>query len=222
VRVARVPRSGAGAHVTIGRRAVMAGAAGALLAARVARADDAVDALFARVAGARASMRTLEGPFTQVRTIGLLATDVKSTGTFALVRPDRLRWELAPPDSVVFWMVPEGLAYRSAQGSGRMPAATPRIAAMLDDLRTLLGGDLSHLHARWDLRVARDDASGAEIDATARTPDAPLKSFQFTLAPDLVRPVRALLVEGPHDRTAIDFGALRVNAPLDGARMRAP
>jgi hypothetical protein len=201
---------------------VLVGAAGALIAARTARADDAVDSLFGRVARARSSMRTLQGPFTQVRTIGLLATDVKSTGTLALVRPDRLRWELAPPDSVVFWMLPEGLAYRSAQGTGRVPSATPRIAAMLDDLRTLLGGDLSRLRARWDLRVARDDASGAELAATARTPDAPLKSFQFTLAPDLVRPVRALLVEGPHDRTAIDFGALQVDAPVDDAKMRAP
>jgi len=208
--------------VRLGRRAVLAGTAGALIVAQTARADDAVDSLFGRVARARSSMRTLQGPFTQVRTIGLLATDVKSTGALALVRPDRLRWELAPPDSVVFWMLPEGLAYRSAQGTGRVPSATPRIAAMLDDLRTLLGGDLSHLRARWDLRVARDDASGAELAATARTADAPLKSFQFTLAPDLVRPVRALLVEGPHDRTAIDFGALQVDAPVDDAKMRAP
>jgi hypothetical protein len=206
----------------LGRRALLAGAAGAMLAPRVARADDAVDALFARVARARSAVHTLQGPFTQVRTIGLLATDVRSTGTLALVRPDRLRWELAPPDSVVFWMLPEGLAYRSAEGTGRIPSATPRIAAMLDDLRTLLGGDLSRLRARWDLRVARDDASGAELAATARTPDAPLKSFQFTLAPDLVRPVRALLIEGPHDRTAIDFGALQVDAPVDDAKMRAP
>lgn len=204
------------------RRALLAGTAGALLAPRAARADDAVDALFARVGRARAPMRTLQGPFTQVRTIGLLATDVKSTGTFALVRPDRLRWELAAPDSVVFWMLPEGLAYRSAEGSGRLPSATPRIAAMLDDVRTLLGGDLSHLRSRWDLRVSRDDPSGAELAATARTPDAPIKSFAFTLAPDLLRPVRALLVEGPHDRTAIDFGSLQVNAPVDDAQMRAP
>ncbi len=206
----------------LGRRAVIAGTAGALLAARTARAEDAVDALFARVAHARSSVRTLQGPFTQVRTIGLLATDVKSTGTLALVRPDRLRWELAPPDSIVFWMLPEGLAYRSAQGTGRLPSATPRIAAMLDDLRTMLGGDLSHLRSRWDLRVTRDDPSGAELAAAARRPDAPLKSFTFSLAPDLVRPVRALLVEGPHDRTAIDFGALRVDAPVDDAQMRAP
>jgi hypothetical protein len=217
VKAAGMPRS----EMTIGRRAVIAGAAGVLLVARTARAEDAVDSLLARVARARSATRTLQGPFTQVRTIGLLATDVRSTGTLAMVRPDRLRWELAPPDSVVFWMLPDGLAYRSAQGAGGIPSATARLAAMLDDLRTLLGGDLTRLRTRWDLRITRDDASGAELAATARTPDAPLKSFQFTLASDLVRPVRALLVEGPHDRTAIDFGALRVDAPIDDAQMRA-
>ncbi len=93
---------------------------------------------------------------------------------------------------------------------------------MLGDLAPSSAETFSQLRARWDLRVARDDASGAELAATARTPDAPLKSFQFILAPDLVRPLRALLVEGPHDRTAIDFGALQVDAPVEDAKMRAP
>lgn len=184
---------------------------------------DAMDSLLARIAAARAGVRTLKGPFTQTRTIGLLATDVRSTGTLTLVRPDRLRWELSPPDAITFWIGPEGLAYRDAHGQARMPAGTAKMTGALDDLRTLLGGDPSRLRERWDLRVVRDDATGAEIEATPRrAPGSSLQSLRFALAPDLVRPARAVLIEGPRDRTVIEFGALVVDAPVDADSMRPP
>ena len=136
-----------------------------------------------RIARARAPVHTLQGPFTQTRTIGLLATDVRSTGTLILVRPDRLRWELAAPDSATFFVGPEGLSYRGP--SGRPSAVPPnaRIAGALDDLRTLLGGDLGRLRERWDLRLLRDDATGTELQATPRAA-SPLRSMQFALAAD--------------------------------------
>ena len=163
----------------------------------------------------------MQGPFTQTRTIGLLATDVRSTGALILVRPDRLRWELAAPDDVTFFVGPEGLSYRGAHGSGSQLPPDARIAGALDDLRTLLGGDLTRLRERWDLKLLRDDASGAELEATPRaTAPSPLRSMRFALARDLVRPTRAVLVEGPRDRTIIDFGALVVDAPVDPAKMR--
>src|SRR5271169_4811635 len=128
----------------LSRRAMLAGTA-MLALTRAARAADPVDDVLARIARARASVRTLQGPFVQTRTIGLLATDVRSTGTLTMVRPDRLRWELAPPDDVTFWIGPQGLAYRSAHGQARVPAATARVAGALDDLRALLGGDPASL-----------------------------------------------------------------------------
>jgi hypothetical protein len=205
----------------LSRRALLGAAISAVCAPALARADDALEGLLTRVARARAPVRTLQGPFVQTRTIGLLATDVRSNGTLVLVRPDRLRWELAPPDAVTFFVGPEGLAYRSARGEGRMPAGNARIAGALDDLRTLLGGDLSRLRDRWDLRVVRDDAAGAEMEAIARPgASSQLQSIRFTLGADLVRPASALLVEGPHDRTRIDFGALVVNGVVDPARVR--
>ncbi|HEY8039232.1 MAG TPA: outer membrane lipoprotein carrier protein LolA [Polyangiaceae bacterium] len=214
--------------MTLSRRALLA--ASPLLALlpllpRRARAGDGdpLDDLLARIARARAPLRTLQGPFTQTRAIGLLATEVRSTGTLTLVRPDRLRWELAPPDDVVFTVGPEGLAYKSAHGQGRLSAASARIPGALDDLRTLLGDDLGKLRERWTLRVLRDDATGAELEATRRavTTGAP-RTMRFALGPDLVRPTHVVLVEGPRDRTTIDFGALVVDAPVDPARMRLP
>jgi hypothetical protein len=177
--------------------------------------------LLARIAKARGPVQTIRGPFTQTRTIGLLAADVHSRGTMALVRPDRLRWQLYPPDDVTFWVGADGLAYRSAHGQGKLPDAGVRVAAALDDMRTLLGGDLHRLTERWSLRVLRDDASGAELEATARAPGlASVRQMQFALAADLVRPTRAVLIETARDRTTIEFGLLTVNEPIADADMR--
>jgi hypothetical protein len=204
------------------RRAVLAASA-ALLASRVARADDPATDALTRISKARASVRSLEGPFTQKRTIGLLVTDVRSHGTLTLVRPDRLRWELGAPDSVTFWVGPEGIAYRSAHGHGRLAIPGVRIAAALDDLRTLLGGDLLKLQERWSFRVLRDDGDGAELEATARAPtNGGIRTMRFALAVDLIRPVRTVLVEGSRDRTEIEFGESTVNGPIDEVAMRPP
>jgi hypothetical protein len=203
------------------RRALLGGSALAVLAPRIAIAGDPLDDLLARVARARAPVHTLRGPFTQTRTIGLLAVDVRSTGTLVLVRPDRMRWNLAPPDEASFFVGPEGLAYRAAHSPARAIPPDPRFAGALDDLRTLLGGDLSRLRERWDLRLVRDDASGAALEATPRAgASSPVRSIGFSLAPDLIRPSRAVLVEGPHDRTVIEFGTLVVDAAVDPATMR--
>jgi hypothetical protein len=139
------------------------------------------------------------------------------------LHPDRLRWELAPPDAVTFWIGPEGVSYRSASGEGRAPVSSVRFAAALEDLRTLLGGDLGQLRARWDLRARQDDAGDVEVEATVGADaGAPLRSARVLLAADLVRPRRVILSESARDNTRIDFGALVVNATIEEARMRPP
>lgn len=211
------------------RRTFLA-AAGALLAfGRRADAEGApLDDLLARIARARASVKTLVGPFTQVRKIGLLAAEVRSQGTMTLVFPDKLRWELAPPDEVVYWITRDGLAYRSRSGQGRLSndaqtAAGVRVGTALADLRTVLGGDIAKLRPRFDLKTVSTDDGTAAFEAVARaSAGSRIQRISFALAADLVRPVRATIAEGPRDVTNITFGALKVDAPVDPAAMRGP
>ena len=64
----------------LSRRSLLAASA-VLLATRAARASSSIDDVLARIAKARFPVRTLKGPFTQTRTIGLLSTDVRSVGS---------------------------------------------------------------------------------------------------------------------------------------------
>jgi len=181
-----------------------------------------VERALASVAQARASLRTLTGPFTQSRSIGMLAAKVRSTGTLTLVRPDRLRWELAAPDDVVYWVTPEGLAYRSRRGTDT------KAAPALGDLRILLGGDLSQLEARYVLTVSGEEDGPLTFDATPRllatgtAATGTAAHLTFTLAKDRAIPVSATIVEGPRDRTEITFGALAKNVTVDPALVRPP
>ncbi len=187
----------------------------------LARADETTDVL-RDVAKARSKLRTLVARFTQVRALSLFATTVTSQGELSLVRPDRLRWELFEPDAITYWVGPEGLAYRSKAGAGKVsPGEAGPLGAVLADLLTVLGGDLARLRDRYDVSAARVDG-GARVTATPK--DDKLKKLvsrlTLELAPGLVVPRKFELFERGDDRSTIAFEAARLDEPIDPKRMR--
>jgi hypothetical protein len=211
----------------LGRREAVGGLSALWLFTGRADADDCppdrLEKALTGIAHARASVTTLTGPFTQERRIGLLAAKVRSMGTLTLVRPDRLRWELAPPDDTVYWVVPEGLAYQNKTGQGHIESAGNRIAAALEDMRILLGGDLTRLRTRYELRGICLGDDPIVFEAVPK-PGQPwtAKKIVFSLEADLVSPKSAVIVEGPRDQTDITFGLMQKNVPVDPGRMRPP
>ena len=130
-------------------------------------------AQLARLKKARATLKTLSTSFTQERTIGLLATRVKSKGRITIVQPNRLRWELKPPDEVVYWIGPEGVAIGTKEGVSRIgKRAAGRFAAVLGDLMQLLAGDIKGLQKRYALTI---DSAPQFVTVHARPTDPELK-----------------------------------------------
>lgn len=193
--------------------------------ARRARADAPLDQALADIAKARAKIETLQGPFTQERTIALLASKVKSTGKLYLVRPDRLRWELDPPDAAVYWVLPDGLAYKTKSGSGKIAKnAQGPMGGVLGDLLVLLGGDLATLKARYDLTLVKRDATGCVIHAVPKD-KALAKTTQrveLGMSADLATMTRVSIVEKGNDRSDVTFGALVRNAKIDPKLVAGP
>jgi outer membrane lipoprotein-sorting protein len=178
-----------------------------------------LDALLSEIAKARKGVRTMRASFTQERTLALLATSVKSTGELAYVAPDRLRWELAPPDDVVYFIGPEGLSYRTRSSKATVPSAGANVSRALADLRALLGGDLALLKDRYVLSGSRG-ASDVEVSGVARDKAASVTAFTMTLDRTLVLPLRARLLEGKSDAIDIAFSNPQLNVPIDPALMR--
>jgi outer membrane lipoprotein-sorting protein len=183
----------------------------------------ALDDVLARIAQARASLKTLVGPFTQERKIGLLATKVASTGKLTLALPDKLRWELFAPDAIVYWIAAGGLAYKSTNGGGRLPSVVGSAAAALDDLRILLAGDLALLRSRHELHLVAATPTETILDAFPRADaGASTARITFTLGADLAKPKKVLIAFGPKDRTEIVFGALERDVTVDPQLFRPP
>jgi len=192
-----------------------------MFATTVAFGDD--DKL-AAVARARAGVKTLVGPFTQVATIGLLRSQQQSSGTLYLQYPSRIRWELGPPDSVTYWVAPEGLAYRGAHGSGRVAPSSSQ-QADVDALRSILAGDPAALRARFDVKEIPSDTGGPAFECTAKANPMgtnPLKKLTFWLDADLVRPRKATIVYDNRNQTQITFGELKRDQPIDPALLVLP
>ncbi len=190
-----------------------------LLPAPVVHAAD----LLERIVQARSTMRTLRARFTQDRTIGLLASSISSRGDLILVRPDRLRWHLDPPDEITWWVSRNTLSYASSNSRGTVTRdAAGAMAALLDDLLAVLGGDVALLQARYriDVRSGPDDA--VVVSAVPVDPDVARRArrITLTLAPDLVRPRQIVLEETEEDQSSIRFSDVRINEPVDPAIMR--
>lgn len=178
-----------------------------------------LDALLAEIARARRDVKTLRASFTQERRITLLAATVTSRGELTVAAPDRLRWDLAPPDDVVYFVGPEGLSYRTKRSSATVPAAGANVARALGDLRALLAGDLGALRERYVLSAARGPAD-VEIAGEARDEAASIRAFTLLLDKGLVVPLRARLLEGKRDSVDLVFTNAVVNGPVDPARLR--
>jgi outer membrane lipoprotein-sorting protein len=178
-----------------------------------------LDGALGEIARARKELRTLRASFTQERKITLLATTVKSKGELTFATPDRLRWDLAPPDDIAYFVGPEGLAYRTKTGGASIPASGANIGKALVDLRALLGGDLNALRERYVLGGSRSPAD-VEITGVAKDPKASVRAFTLVLDKNLVAPLRAKLAEGKTDTIDIVFSNVVVNGPIDPARLR--
>ncbi len=203
--------AGAGAFATIAMIAPVA------IASEV---DDALD----KITKARAKIKTLMAPFKQTRVIGLLASEVKSTGKLTLVRPDRLRWQLLPPDDVTYWIGPEGLAMKNKDGVTKIgKASANKFAAVLGDLMIMLGGDMKKLKARYQLSVVKD-GDKLEITAKPKAKDVKKHIAQLKLLTDsdasVVRTVE--IHEKNGDASVIVFGTYTKNAKVADKDMKPP
>lgn len=178
--------------------------------------------LLEEVASARKEIQTLVATFEQVRRIELLATDVRSRGKMTLVRPNRLRWELFAPDSMTYWVGPEGLAFSTGSSHGAVdPSSAGPIGNVMNDLLTFFGGDLRSLHSRYELNATRSEER-VQIEARPRDPSLQkvMRKLKVVLAPDRVSPVHVTIEESETDSIFVRFLKVERNVTVDPSLMR--
>ena len=210
------------------RTLLVAGAAAcaAMVLGRAALAGPLEDSL-AKLMQARAKLKTLQASFRQKRVIGLLASEVESKGSMIFVRPDRLRWQLDPPDSVTYWIGPEGFAMATANGVIKVgKSSAGRFGAVLGDVLTLLGGDLKKLGERYELAVTEADgaltlSAKPRADRNAEVAKQ-LSELSMEFGPELWMVKRMAIVERNGDRSNILFDGLKRDLAVPPDQMKPP
>lgn len=178
------------------------------------------------VTDARRGLKSVVAKFTQTRSVGLLATDVKSSGTMTIVTPDRLRWELAAPDAITYWIGPEGIAYRTDKGVVKAgKEAAGRFGAVLGDLLVFMGGDMAALAPRYRITAPSRDKDGTlHLVAEPKTDDVKklVKVVRIDTTPDLWAVSKVEIEEAGGDKSAITFGPSQRDPKIDPTTMRPP
>jgi outer membrane lipoprotein-sorting protein len=208
------------------KRRTFLAAAAVLLAPSVARAD-AVDDALARIAKARTGLGSLRATFTQKRVIKLMATAIESSGRVAVVRPDRLRWDLEPPDAVTYWIGPEGLTMKNAEGVTKIDKnSTDRFASVIADLLVMLGGDLRTLRERYGIEVQEKAVDGGSQLTLTLRPTGKLKKtiekVKLVAGPDLSILKGVSIHEKNGDSSKILFKSFAKNPEIDPDEMKPP
>jgi outer membrane lipoprotein-sorting protein len=204
------------------RTFVLLGAAAPVWVSGVARADATDDAL-AAVTAARKDVKTLVARFTQIRKVGLLAEEVKSTGELIAVMPDQLRWELFAPDAITFWVSKKGIVYKDAKGKvGKAPKDA--LGTLLPDLITFVGGDIGSLRSRYDITASQKSDGAVEIGAVPKNDEAKKVFKRLDVVTNAQRwgIAKIVITEPNGDGSTITFEANKKNEKVDAAKMKPP
>jgi outer membrane lipoprotein carrier protein len=179
-----------------------------------------------RLAAANRHVRTLEARFVQRKHLALFKTAVTSKGRVLFQRPDRIRWEVLPPDASV-------LVFRGQQAQMWTPdmqrsrvfdlklyRALENLAQqMLVWLGARPAGDLTRYHAV----TLKSSGGDTVLDMVPRKKPRHLRfsRVRVRFGPDLVLK-RVTLKHPDGDRTEVDFKQVRRNPKLPPGAFQLP
>jgi outer membrane lipoprotein-sorting protein len=207
---------------------VLLAAAWLVAPARALAAGDAapkLDDLLREIDGAKASVETLSGDFTQRNRVKLFKQELTSKGRLFFRRPRQIRWEYTSPD-------PSTLVLDGNHATLRTPGAAPQefdlehdatMRAIFDQLLTWLGpGSLQAARADYELTAGGTTAAPTLV-LTPRAERPVARAFsRVELRVDgksgLLRSIA--LVEKNGDEKEITFTRLKKNVPLPADAFR--
>jgi outer membrane lipoprotein-sorting protein len=191
--------------------------------AKAAEKQDELSEALAAITKSRASLKTLSVPFTQERELSLLSSKVTSKGSLVLARPDKMRWRLEAPDDATYWVSKAGIAYRTKDGSGKVTSGeSGAMAALLDDVLMVVGGDLDRLKARYAMSATREGSLRVLSLLPKLAAVQKMVKLLVVSIDDTGVPKRLVLTEPEGDSTTIVFGEAKKNVAIDPSMLAAP
>jgi len=194
---------------------------------RAAAMQGEPDEGLARVVAAQAGIRTLEGRFTQTKTLSLFDETLVTEGTIVIEKPDFYCWVYDEPERRVFYV--DGAHTGTVEpGSGERAEVeldSAGLVAAIQSITSIVSGNLDE-SALQDYDVVARPTADEELRYTfaPRTAEARSLFAQVTISFDpqtgLARELE--LVENNGDRSVLAFDDWRSNVPVDRSQLLEP
>ena len=194
---------------------------------RVAAIQSERDEGLARVVAAQAGIRSLEGRFTQTKTLSLFDETLVTEGTIVIEKPDFYCWIYDEPERRVFYV--NGAHTGSVEpGSGESSVVkldSAGLVAAIQSITSIVSGNLDESVLQDYDVVARPTADEElRYSFAPRTEEARSLFAQVTISFDpqtgFARELE--LVENNGDRSVMAFAGWRSNVPVDRSQLLEP
>jgi len=179
-----------------------------------------LDAVMDRVVTRQRALRSMRADFVQVRSSEMLLGDVRSTGEFCYLAPDRVRWDYRQPDAMVVlfaddWVTtyhPAGKRAERVKVSGGDRRFVQALAGTLplDDL-------LTYFRIRFEERTAPQPYLFV-LEPTAGSLRRRLRSLELEVDRSLLLPVVVDFHEADGDATRYEFHDIQIDPDLEVSR----
>jgi len=179
--------------------------------------SDKLNQLVDRVVVRQRSLRSLRAEFVQLKRSDLLLEEVVSTGQFAYLAPDRVRWDYRRPDPMVV-LFSEDMV--TTYHPDRQRVQRVKVSKKERRFVRALAGTLPLDDLRTHFRIRLVDAGSPhpyllELEPTLGTLRKRLRSLRLEVDRDLLLPTVIEYNEADGDSTRYEFHRLEVDPQLE-------
>lgn len=166
------------------------------------------------------TVESIEASFRQEKTLDLLAETQVSTGTFAYVSPDKVRWDYDSPAPVVM-LIAEGRL--TTWYPELKKAETLEVTRFQDRIFKYMGAGsaIDELSSYFNFRFTETQRSNSwRLDLAPKTKqiEKRVKSITIWIDRETYLTSRFEYVEGDGDSTIYEFSDIHINEPIDAKR----
>jgi outer membrane lipoprotein-sorting protein len=184
-----------------------------VLAAPALGEEPALDAFMAKVKKAMGEVKTTRGRWKQTKRLAVFDDAVESTGTFAIRRPDHLRWEVtAPFKSVLVIAGPKGARWNETRKTVERfeLAEKPGVDVAVKQMFTWYSGNFDEVSGSFDASLEKDGRTVALVPKSEKLREV-MSRVVIKLASDLATIESIALEEKGGDKTDIAFEGVETN-----------
>lgn len=183
-----------------------------------ARAEDSpLDAFVQKVKKGMADVKTTRGRFQQTKTLAAFDDKVVSSGTFAIERPGKIRWEIATPfKSILVIAGDKGARWNENKKTVEKFALAdkPGIDVAVKQMFTWYSGNFDEVKGTFDPSIEKDGRTVALVPKNDKLREV-MSRILVRFAEGFATIESIAIEEKGGDRTDIAFEGVELNKDLD-------